>query len=437
MKIITRTSRLALKQVDEVMASFPDSPFSLIGLESFGDKHKDISLKAANAANFFTKELDEALLEAKGDIAVHSAKDLPYPLPAGLQVIALLGPQDQTDSLVSRGNITLSQLPTRSRVGTSSEGREQNILQLRSDINPVDIRGTIDERVALVDDGKVDAIIVATCALIRLGLEDRIAQRLPFPTHPLQGYLAVVAKSDRPDLIQQFAPIDVRKRWGRVTLVGAGPGAADLITLRGKYALDNADVVFYDDLLDETMLRDTRAKCIYVGKRKAHHSAEQAQINQQLADLAMSGKSVCRLKGGDPFIFGRGGEELAYLKQRLINVDVIPGITAALAAAAVSQIPLTERGVSSSVAFLTGHPTESICVPNADTLVYYMGASVLLALAQKVLSSGRSPLTPVALIHNASLPDQQIHKTTLQEIVAQSVTLQSPAIVIIGEVVDV
>ena len=192
LKVISRQSPLALLQVKEVFGFFPEINYELIKLESFGDKNKQISLLNNPPADIFTRELDEAILNDTADIAIHSAKDLPYPIPEGLEVIALFEAFDQTDSLVSRDDLTLKTLASGARIGTSSPTRKKELLAIRPDVEVVSIRGTIEERIAQVDSGFVDALIVATCALIRLGLEQRIAEVLSFETHPLQGNLAIM-----------------------------------------------------------------------------------------------------------------------------------------------------------------------------------------------------------------------------------------------------
>ena len=153
----------------------------------------------------FTRELDEALLNDKADIAIHSAKDLPEKLHPDLEVIALYEAFDKTDSLVSRDHIALADLPTGSTVGTSSPLRKKELLQLRPDLQIVDIRGCIEERVQQVRNGSIDAVIVATCALKRLGMEDEITEILPFSTHPMQGRLAITAKKGNEQLKNMFS----------------------------------------------------------------------------------------------------------------------------------------------------------------------------------------------------------------------------------------
>ncbi|MDR1996842.1 MAG: uroporphyrinogen-III C-methyltransferase [Candidatus Margulisbacteria bacterium] len=432
--VASRPSPLALRQAEEALAGFPHLKYRLLTVPSYGDKHREISLLENPPEDIFTRELDTLLLQKKADIAVHSAKDLPYPLPDGLAVIALLPARDQRDALVSRGHLPLSRLPRRARVGTSSPLRCSNLLALRPDLRIVSLRGNIAERLRQVADGEVDAAVVAVCALERLGLTAKIAEILPFAAHPLQGHLAVTARSDRGDLRRIFRAVDVRPKFGTVTLAGAGPGDPLLLTRRAELALQAAEVIFYDDLSKNIIASgEYSAEQIYVGKRKGRQAQTQAAINELLYQTARSGKNVVRLKGGDPFIFGRGGEEVEYLQRRMIQVSVIPGVSAGLAAGALSLIPLTRRGAASSVAFCTGHPADSIQTPAADTLVYYMAGASLPEVVRKILQSGRAPQTPAACVLNVSLPEQKIIKTTLAQLKKKRFT--APLILIAGEVV--
>ncbi|WP_027454565.1 glutamyl-tRNA reductase [Xylanibacter brevis] len=205
-RVTARSSKLSQIQVKEVFGRFPDTPYRLITRQSYGDKHQKISLLNGEAPDdMFTRELDTALLTGKADIAIHSAKDLPESLHPDLEVIALYEAFDKTDSLVSRDHISLADLPEGSSVGTSSPLRRAELLQLRPDLKIVSIRGCIEDRVEQVRSGKVDAAIVATCALKRLGMEDEITEVLPFSTHPMQGRLAITALKGRDDLKTIFA----------------------------------------------------------------------------------------------------------------------------------------------------------------------------------------------------------------------------------------
>lgn len=438
-KVISRESPLAILQVEEVFSQLPvHTEYELIACRSYGDKHQSVSLMETLSPDFFTRELDEALLKGEADLAVHSAKDLPYPLPAGLKVIALTASQDPGDSLVLREgeSYQLETLPPGSVVATSSLRRKEELMNCRPDLQVRSIRGSIEERIKQVDNGDFDALIVATCALQRLELTHRIVQALPFKTHPLQGALAVVAKSDREDLQQLFAEIDVLKDRGTVTLVGAGPGQYELLTLAALESLRAADCIFYDDLIDADYLKELNAELIYVGKRKNDHSKEQGEINELLLEAALKGKNVVRLKGGDPMIFAHGGEEIEYLESNLIPVRVIPGITTANACSAFTKIPLTFRDISSSVAFVTGHHIATTPIPRADTIVFYMAGTKIREIATRMLSEGYSPELPVMLVYHVSFPDQQIFRYTLRELSENEIHFPTPVIIVMGDVVS-
>ncbi|MBQ8989298.1 MAG: glutamyl-tRNA reductase [Prevotella sp.] len=205
-RIVARGSRLSRLQVEEVMQRLPEVPYNLRVQASLGDKNQTISLLNGEAPDdIFTRELDLALLKGEADVAIHSAKDLPEQLNGGLEVIALYEAFDKTDSLVSRDNLTLAQLPVGSRIGTSSPLRRRELQALRPDLEIVGIRGCIEDRVRQVRAGQIDAAIVATCALKRLGMEGEIAEVLPFATHPMQGRLAVTARKGRNDLKAIFS----------------------------------------------------------------------------------------------------------------------------------------------------------------------------------------------------------------------------------------
>lgn len=227
-------------------------------------------------------------------------------------------------------------------------------------------------------------------------------------------------------------------QYGKVWLVGAGPGAQDLITMRGARILGEADVVLYDALVTEQMLElCPNAVKISVGKRYGQRSAAQEAINQQLVECAGKYQRVVRLKGGDPMLFGRADEELTALEAHGIEVDVVPGITTAVAAAAAAKQPLTKRGIARSVAFFTsstapGH-TDEVAIPSTDTLVQYMGGREAIATAQRLLAQGRRVDTPVLVIENVSRPDQRIERITLAQLAHGLDTANGPVLVMLGE----
>ena len=434
-RVIARGSRLSRLQVEEVFKNFPELAYEIKYLESYGDKNQQISLLNGEApADIFTRELDDAIRQGDADIAIHSAKDLPYPLPEDIEVIALFPAFDTTDSLVSRDHKKLAELPAGSIIGTSSPLRKKGLNELRPDLTIKGIRGCIEERVQQVKDGKYDAAIVATCALKRLGIEDEIAEVLPFPTHPLQGFLAITAKKGSA-LKQAFASKSILDKQGSVSLVGFGPGDPDLLTIKASKAIDAADIIYYDDLIDDSYLADKKAEKIYVGKRAGYHHKEQADINRLLLDAAREGKNVVRLKGGDPMIFAHGSEEIEYLQSNLIKVNVIPGITTASALAASQKISLTHRDFSSSVALVSGHTPQPV-TPDAETLVYYMGAKQLQTIATQLIDKeGWAFNTPVLLTYNVSRPDEQTFETTLWNLRnGEMQDLPTPLIALIGNV---
>jgi uroporphyrin-III C-methyltransferase len=233
---------------------------------------------------------------------------------------------------------------------------------------------------------------------------------------------------------------------GFVWLIGAGPGAPDLITLRGLRALQGAEAIVYDELANADLLKEAPAGCEQhsVGKRAGRHNATQDEINALLVSLARAGKKVVRLKGGDPLVFGRAGEEIEALRAAGLPFEIVPGVTAATAAAAAARLPLTHRDISSAVVFVTGHQ----CAANTDaldwgaltklraTLCFYMGVRRLPEIASNLLAHGMAADMPLALISEATRPTQKIVITRLDIAARMSANLiVQPALVVIGEVV--
>lgn len=246
-----------------------------------------------------------------------------------------------------------------------------------------------------------------------------------------------------------FAPADPAQTGpGRVTLVGAGPGAADLLTLRAAKALAQADMVLYDNLVSQDVLDlvPPEAQLIYVGKSASRHTLPQEAIIDLMLRLARSGRSLVRLKGGDGYIFGRGGEEALALAQAQIPFEVIPGITAAQGAGACADIPLTHRDHAATLVFATGHlragkdvdlDWQALSRPR-QTLVIYMGIGTLPIICQQLQAHGLAADTPAALVERASLPNQRCITGTLAQLpqLAQEHGIQAPALIIIGHVVS-
>ncbi|MDX8392578.1 MAG: uroporphyrinogen-III C-methyltransferase [Mariprofundaceae bacterium] len=232
---------------------------------------------------------------------------------------------------------------------------------------------------------------------------------------------------------------------GEVALVGAGPGDPDLLTQAAVKLLADCDVIVHDALVTENVLSvgAANAKRVYAGKRGGRPSAVQQDISATLIQLAKENKRIVRLKGGDPFVFGRGGEEARALAEARIKFRVIPGITSGVAAPAMAGIPVTDRTVNSSIAFLAGHEVSEksridwpALVLAFPVLVFYMAARVLPELATRLLEAGLSAEMPVAIIYNASLPDETVEIGNLQQAKNAVLKAISPSIVIIGEVVN-
>lgn len=231
---------------------------------------------------------------------------------------------------------------------------------------------------------------------------------------------------------------------GIVYLVGAGPGDPGLLTLRGLECLQKADVVVHDRLANPQLLAHApQAELIDVGKQPDHHLVPQPQINEILVEQASQGKVVVRLKGGDPFVFGRGGEEAQALADAGIPFEIIPGVTSAISVPAYAGIPVTQRGVACSVAIITGHcagskPLDinwSALTQGVDTLVFLMGVHSLPLIVSSLMEAGCPPERPIALIEQGTLPEQKVVAGTLADILEKANEIKPPAIIIIGEVV--
>ncbi len=235
---------------------------------------------------------------------------------------------------------------------------------------------------------------------------------------------------------------------GTVYLVGAGPGDPGLLTVKGRDCLSRADVVIYDYLAEAVLekMAPSKAERIYVGKKKGKHHLPQDRINRLLVEKARAGLTVVRLKGGDPFIFGRGGEEAFELAQAGIPFEVVPGISAGFAAAIYAGIPLTHRDYTTSMALVTGHEKPDRKVSSLEwdklatgvgTLIFYMGMTNLQLIVDKMVENGRAPETPVAIVRWATTPQQEVLTATLETVVqkAAEAGIQPPAVIIIGEVV--
>jgi uroporphyrin-III C-methyltransferase / precorrin-2 dehydrogenase / sirohydrochlorin ferrochelatase len=232
---------------------------------------------------------------------------------------------------------------------------------------------------------------------------------------------------------------------GRVTLVGGGPGAVDLLTLRGRRALAEADVVVTDRLGPTAVLDElpSDVEVVDVGKTPGHHPVPQHEINRILVERAQRGQTVVRLKGGDPFVYGRGGEEVLACREAGVSVEVVPGVSSALAAPLCAGIPLTHRGTTGAFHVVNGHDgldaaARLVVREGTATLVVLMGVSVLGDMVAELVADGADPATPVAIVENGATPRQRVTRAPLADIAerAREVGVRAPAVVVVGHVTD-
>lgn len=303
---------------------------------------------------------------------------------------------------------------------------------------------------------KLEALLPAslgTMATIAGKWRNKVKQRLEtfqarcrFWEQAFSGKFASLVASDQLAqaealLEQQLKQKEIQQ--GELALVGAGPGDAGLLTLRGLQVIQQAEVVLYDSLVSPEVLELVRrdADTICVGKRAGHHSVSQEETNVLIVKYVQLGKRVVRLKGGDPFIFGRGGEELEIAVQHGISFQVIPGVTAASGASAYAGIPLTHRQYAQSVTFMTGHckpdgiePDWASLAQANHTLAIYMGTTQAELISQRLIELGRSPLTPIAVISCGTRHDQQVLTGNLTQLAQLAEKAPTPALLIVGEV---
>lgn len=490
-------------------AAYPGIAFELVVVKTRGDAVTDRPLSEVGGSALFTHELECALKDGRVDMAVHSMKDLPADCAPGLVLAKAWTREDPRDALVCRaGAGSVDTLPEGAVVATGSVRRTALLLRRRPDLRIEGIRGNIDTRLRKLfspvpGEPVFDAIVLAAAGLRRLGLQDVVSEYLDpewmIPA-PNQGQLAIelreadeglramvdalgdddaeaVASAERAFLKSTGADchravgalasvIDgrialsavdgttvddiriVRRTAGRVTLVGAGPGDPGLITVRGLSAIREADAIVYDRLASEDLLKEAKAGCdlVYVGKESGNHSLPQPEINALLLRKALEHGRVVRLKGGDPFVFGRGGEEMEYLVARRIPCEVVPGVSSAIAAAESAHIPVTHRGVALGFDVVTAHAMRDGGLSDADfarmlderrTLVFMMGLARVGETAARLVAAGRRPDTPAAVVGSATSPDACCVAGTLRDIAARvaEAGVASPAVFIVGDVV--
>lgn len=530
LRIGTRGSKLALTQTEKYAQTLRDAVPGLetetIVIRTTGDKNQTDALNQIGSKGIFTKELETALLDGEIDVAVHSMKDMPSVLPAGLILAPPPAREDPGDVMVTAGP-----LPENPRIGTGSLRREVQLKALYPDAGILGIRGNVDTRIRKMKDGQYDAVVLAKAGLNRLGITEEntgiTIMSLPdsFVPAPAQGILAAEIRKDDGETLELLAkasdpeahlqmraerrflevlegschiPIgahaylegtgiritgifgdedghavsgtieafegtpeeageamahklkdDYLAKYGpvpgRVILAGAGCGDPDFITVGAVRALESCDTVVYDALANPELLDYAPdAEKIYVGKRASNHALTQDETNALLVSLARDGRNVVRLKGGDPYVFGRGGEEGEVLYDAGVPFEVIPGITSAIGGLGAAGIPVTHRDCNQAFAVVTGHLKSeeneldwNTLAAFSGTLVFLMGVKNLGKIADSLIAAGKPAATPAAVVHSASTPDQYVVDGTLGSIetLAKERGVTAPSLIVIGDVV--
>jgi uroporphyrinogen III methyltransferase/synthase len=437
-KIGSRDSKLARVQVDEALPVlkplFPEgTAFEAVFFQSPGDRDQTTSLTDPSVPDdFFTRDLDAALRDKRIDLTVHSAKDLPKTPVPGLAVAALLPSKDIRDALAVRAGITSDDAIK--TIGTSSPKREAELKKLLPGATLKAIRGTIGRRLEQMDAGEYDAVVIAACALERLGLKERISRYLSYDPIPQQGRLAIVVRAEDEELLAHLKKIDVRRTAGLVAIIGC-PADADLLPRKAEQYLRHADVVLHDRLLPESVLASIGGKAVNVGKAARKHSVTQPEIHRLLLQEAEQGKLVVRLHGGDPGVYGHLGEELEFLTSWNIRVDVVPAPTAAQVAAAHAHTPLTHRGRGHRVTIVSARPgSESEAIPlpppGHGNLAIYMGVEEMKFVASQLMDDAWPADTPVICGERLGYRDERITRTTLEHV--GQVSIETPAVFLVG-----
>ena len=442
----TRPSRLSLAQTENALNRLrkllPSLNFKTIQISSPGDRDKITDIRET-PPDFFTRDLDDTITAGEIDCAVHSAKDMPEQLREGLDFFRLPWREDPRDAVIlpqSDGEI-----PRKPRIGISSARREEYCRQRFPEGNILSIRGDIEQRIAQLDEGKYDLLIMAAAGLNRINLSHRITEFIPLEelTPPEgQGYLAVTfRKGDR--IFNLIRKLFVKP----VIFAGAGSGSANNATVAVVNALKSCDVCLYDALCPAELLEYTpqTAERLFAGKRKGAHSHSQEEICTLIAAYARKGKSVVRLKGGDPGIFGRLAEELSIMDDLEFPFKVLPGVTSLSAATTSTGLLLTRRGLSRGFTVATPRKSGTGDIEwfsederKSFPQVYFMGATDINEISVALKKDGCPGSLPVAVVYNAGSPSPIIACGTLDDI-AENPTVKNnscPGIIIAGKNAD-
>lgn len=431
-KLSVAQARHAAESLKEVL---PALTFELVPMSSPGDRDRQTDLRAGEP-DFFTRDLDDAVLDGRLECAIHSAKDLPEPLRDGLDMFYLPWREDPRDVLIWRFS---EYLPERPRIGVSSVRREEYCRKRFPEASILPIRGNIDDRLNQLDAGKYDLLIMAAAGLNRLGLAGRIAEYIPvaeLPPPEGQGALAITFRHGDPvfNLIRQWCVKPV-------VFAGAGTGSTGNTTLGVIAALQQCEICLYDALCPPKLLDylPRQAAGIAVGKRMGLHSCAQDEICQKLLDYARRGRKVLRLKGGDPGIFGRLAEEVEMLDRFQLPFQVLPGVSSLNAATTGTGLLLTRRGLSRG--FCVAAPRQAgsdraVWFTPAEKqqfpLILFMATRDLAAIAAGLAQDGYAADTPVAIVLNAGGDDSRTVTGRLNNIAGLLPASEQPGIVMIG-----
>ena len=420
--------------LERLRADLPGVDFETIEIETPGDADLRSDLRDT-PPDFFTRTLDEALLEGRIDLAIHSAKDMPDPVPDGIDWFWMPDAGDRRDVLVGSLEPQV--------IGVSSDRRTEYARKRFPHAVRKPVRGHIEERLRQIDEGTFDTVIMAGVALQRLGLEERIAEWIPLEkldSPEAQGVLGVAFRRDD-SRIAALRGLYVKT----AAFVGAGVCAGHL-TVDGVQALQAAEVCLYDALMDDDVLEylPESARRIYVGKRRGAHSRKQEDINRLLCDCVRRGLRTVRLKGGDPGIFGRLAEEIEALQERGLASRVIPGISAMQTAAADTGILLTRRGTACGFTVMTPRMKGGGLAPvgkaarAALPVVFYMSVTVSKQVADELIAEGAGGETPCALLFAAGTDRETTLRTSLENLASAFDELDEevralPGLFIVGE----
>lgn len=522
-KIGSRGSLLALIQAELVKEILQEEGLDvkIIKISTKGDRIRDRKIDQINSKGVFVKEIEEALLEKKIDIAVHSLKDMPSNIDEKLIFVPALKAEDPRDVFVGKDIFKKMDDLNNAFVGTGSNRRICQGKNYFSNIKFRPIRGNVETRIGKIEKENLDGVILAKAGLIRAGFDKKINFDLDphiFTPSPCQGILGIEIRKEDEDLFEIFkkhsdkntqirmeaerafqkelgadcsTPMGIfteiendkitltgsfafnkndkmtyekvsgkisdrinlgknlakklkNKSYKKIILAGAGIGAAENITLAVKKALDNSDVIIYDRLLNQEILEPYKNKDLYyVGKSIGDHILSQDEINQLMVDLAKSGKKVVRLKGGDPYVFGRGSEEALFIKENGLEFETLPGLTSGIVCLNTGGIPPTHRDVSTSISFITGHRSKN---KNEDfkkyaklpgSLVFYMGLKNLPNIINDLIDGGMKKDKKIAIISNGSSPKQKVYTSTIEKVLEEIdiEKIKRPAIIVISDTI--